>query len=140
MATTPLPQKRPPKDEGEYHEHRQFEDQLINHRLTWLLGCESLLFAGYAVLLTKEKVKDGLIAQHQFNSALKWIPWLGIGVATLIEIGIIAAIWASVILWLRPELGNHAKNLGVFWGTTILGWIPPLVLPLLFSGAWILMR
>jgi len=79
----PLPQHRPPKDEAEYHEHRQFEDHLINHRLTWLLGCEALLFAGYAVLLTNPLAagnQGGLIAaKHQ--AALVWIPRLGIGVA-----------------------------------------------------------
>jgi len=55
----------------------------------------------------------------------------------LIEIGIIAAVKASHILWQRAKRGGHAENLGVHLWTTVLGWIPAVALPILFAIAWI---
>lgn len=86
-------------EEG-YFELAHHEDELINHRLTWLIGSQSLLFAGYAVLLTVEK--DKLAASiEKIQLALYWLPFLGISVALLILVGIVSAVTASCILKVR---------------------------------------
>jgi hypothetical protein len=107
--------------------HRLFhhEDDLINHRLTWLIGSESLLFTGYAVLVSG--VASGSVAQ-----TVRWLPLLGIAVAGTIWVGILGAVAASLIL--KRRYGQH--TLGIHWLTTAMGWAPGTLLPLIFMTTW----
>ncbi len=127
----------PPKNEDEYYKFTHHEDDLINHRLTWLLGSQSLLFAGYAVLITKDKeIGKAPIAPEQFKAAMTWIPYLGIGIAVLILIGIVGAVWASLILHRRAKTKGLVSNVGVYWLTSLCGFLPALLFPVAFMTAW----
>jgi hypothetical protein len=121
------------EQEKNYFELIHHEDDLINHRLTWLLASQSLLFAGYAVLVTKDREQNkSLVTPEQFQAALKWVPILGMSIALLILIGIIAAVIASIILVKR----SGRKEAGVAWLTSVLGWVTALLFPIGFLVAW----
>lgn len=119
------------RNEEDYFELSHHEDELINHRLTWLIGSQSLLFAGYAVLLAVEKEKVSSIEQWQL--ALHWLPVLGISISSLILIGIVSAVIASCILKVRFSRATF----GVHWATTWGGWLTALLFPVAFIVAWI---
>ena len=122
--------------EEDFYELTHHEDELINQRLTWLLTSQALLFAGYAVLVTKDKEKDkGLMAPEQFQAVLDWLPRLGMTISALILIGIIGAIIASLMLVKRYERPHP----GVSWVTTIFGWIPAVLFPIVFIVVWLLL-
>lgn len=102
------------------------EDALINHRLTWLLASQSLLFAGYSVLLKT------CPATARIERLIWWTPLLGILTSLLLFFSITAAIIA--ILCLRREFPDLA--LEVNRATTIAGFVAPFFLPVVFALAW----
>jgi hypothetical protein len=115
-----------------YFERGKHENELTNHRLTWLLASQTLLFAGYGVVLTstlapKTKAELGQVAEM-----------LGLCSALLIWLGIVASVFATIRLWQESNVELRGNNLPlqIKWWTTWLGWSPPLLLPVLFGVAW----
>ena len=114
------------------------EDTLVNHRLTWLLASQTLLFAGFGAIVVAEGVAI------EAKQKLLWtLAFIGITSSCIILIGLLGAIIASVHLWCDAnkeiEQSNQRLRLGVRWWTTLMGWCPPVVLPLIFVIAWVIL-
>ena len=113
------------------------EDDLVNHRLTWLLLSQTVLFAGFGQIVVAEKIPE---ASKQ--AILTAIILVGGGSSVLIWLGVLGAVLAGLYLW--KDTNDHARKqktgeqirLGVRWWTTWLGWTPPLTLPILFVCVW----
>src|SRR5256885_1056039 len=120
-------------EQKEFDEHCKFEDELINNRLTWLLASESLLFAGYGVILTSDKVDPAKIK-------LWTAPFLVVGLALsgLIFLSILAAVFANVHNWRKLKKKKSTVSLGVYPPATIVAWIVTCLVPLAFAAGWIL--
>lgn len=119
-------------DIEEYQNLFHRETDLINQRITQLIGSQSLIFAGYAVLLTVDK--DKIIAngyEDIWKSSVHWLPYLGQIISVLIAIGILSAIIASIILKYKYD-----KKLGVHWFPTTGGWISAFCFPMVFFFVW----
>jgi hypothetical protein len=109
----------------------QAEVEAANHRLVWLLGSQSVLFAGYAVLLAANADKGAP------NAALAlletWLPRLGGAISALLLVGMIAGALSS---WLSRRttggFGSTRLQLAARWA----GWAPALLLPVLFIVVW----
>ncbi len=105
-----------------YWELRSKEEDLISQRLGWLLTSQIVLFAVFGVLL-----KDNVPLKN-FKRLPYIIEGLGITIACLILIGIIAAIIASSILYrkVNNKINNPSgekQTLGVLPILTITGWL-----------------
>lgn len=118
-------------DRNEYLERKHYEHELINRRLTWLLTSQSLLFAAYGLVFASNKFEGQDLTKLTHIIAL-----VGSVIAGIILLGIVAAIIASCYLWLDVQRTNPGERLGVRGFTTLLGWIPDLLLPLVFIIAW----
>ena len=124
-----------PLSEDEYFKLSQHEDSVINHRLTWLLASQPLLFLAYSnVIRTRVGKGEAMLDPEAYKHAAAVLPWVG---------GLLAfAVWLGVLgRGDRPGRyceGRRAsgKTAGVNWGSTILGLIPPLTVPLIFVVAW----
>jgi hypothetical protein len=122
-------------DKQEKYEQRlQFEHELINRRLTWLLTSQSILFAALAFVIEKEGMAP---LQNEFS---KIISVLGISIALAILIGVIMGIAAKVTAWreynskiIPPE---DKKPLGVHTWITSIAFIPDIFMPIAFAVAW----
>ena len=113
-----------------YDEHCKFEDQLIANRLSWLLTSESILFAGYGVIL-----RGDMTSKYQ-ASRIFFI--VGITVSILIFVGILAAVLANVHH--RRDLQKESDEkirFGIRTYTTVTGWSVALLLPVVFIIAWL---
>ena len=100
----------------EPHELWHQEEILINHRITWLLASQSLLFAGFGWI----KKDDNSLALILAN--------LGLATSAFILLGILAAVSAQFIL---------IKNKHYVWlPATIAGWITAIGLSAAFVVAW----
>lgn len=97
------------------------EDELINQRLNWLLTSQSLLFVAYGVLTKYSKLEH----------LITIIPQIGLLICIFILIGILAAVAAQIYL------SRKYGPVGVWWPTTIAGWITAAGLPSSFIYAWI---
>jgi hypothetical protein len=106
------------------------EDSLVNNRLTWLLVSQALLFAALGALTrAADGAPAGRVPLHLVLAGL--IPTVGGLVAAGVLLATIAACWAQ---WkIARQTGS---GLGVSRVTTLLGWAPSLVLPMVFLWAW----
>ncbi len=113
-------------DRGEYSRRIQFEHELINRRVTWLLTSQTILFAAYGVALDKS---DALF--------LKTVAITGAGIAIFVFVGILAGFAAKYYTWQGFKASGNAKE--PFWvrtWITYVGFIPEFALPLVFTIAW----
>src|SRR6185369_4079974 len=122
----------------EYEKHRAqwlHEDELINHRLGWLLTSQTILFAGYGVILQaqvqgKSPIEFGS-PHSRIDNMLRMIAILGRLTSVLLLLSIFAAVLA-----LRA-IKRHGRELYPDNTAFYLGVISPLGLPLVFFVAWV---
>ena len=110
----------------EYSRRMQFEHELINRRLTWLLTAQSLLFAAYGVGLDKGHL-----------SFLKTVAATGAAIAILVLIGTLAAFAAKFRTWQEFKAAGHPIE--EFWVRTSITYVAfasEVALPLVFGIAW----
>jgi len=125
-------------DEKERYEKRQeFEHDLINRRLTWLLTSQTILFTALALVLREDTI-DEKYRTAFFNT----ISYLGIFISLAIFFAICMGALAKYISY-RDERKRDDKN-KVRWGVrkliTIIALIPDVLMPLGFFIAWICFR
>ncbi len=103
------------------------EDELINHRMVWLLTSQSILFGAYA--LQKPSPSQSIIVQL--------IPWVALSLCLLIYTSIIAAVLATYCF--RKEFSKEFPHVHISGPplTHLLGLVSPLLLPLVFIGVWV---
>ncbi len=113
---------------SEYSKRLQFEHELINRRVTWLLTSQTILFAAYGIVLTSS------LPSELF---LKTLPVIGAVIAVLVWAGILASFGAKICTWHDfKESGNPNEPFWVRTYITWIGFIPELALPLVFAFAW----
>lgn len=101
------------------------EHELMNHRLTWLGVVQTLLFTAYGFSVVSALGFEIIIS------------YAGILTAVIIFLGTIAAVVAQINL--SPKINGQGKTfpLGIRTTTTLLGWMPPVLIPLLSFGVWV---
>ena len=103
------------------------EDDLINHRLTWLLVSQALLFAAYGAILTT--INNICIIQTQ--KIINFLPIFGIILCFLILLSTGASTYYV------NKLGKKYVTLQQSQILILLGLVPPVGLPLAFIIAWV---
>lgn len=130
----------PPSEYEKYRILREkwtHEDNLINHRLSWLLFSQSILFAAYAVLLTAAK---DIPQSDRIDRLIGLFPFIGGFTIALISATILAALLAQQELGtqiLKQELPNVEWPIS---SSTIIATLRNFAaggLPLVFMIAWI---
>lgn len=105
------------------------EDNLVNHRLMWLILSEGLLFTAYGTLTTAK---------------LKWLvvgfPFFGMAVSAVIGVSIYAALTAIEEVHRRYESAGLDKLLPLSPGRHIgvRGKLAAQSLPFVFGALWLL--
>ena len=120
-------QTSPKNFREEYSRRMQFEHELIDRRLTWLLTSEAILFAAYGVALEKAP------------SFLKIVAIVGLMVSASVLMGIVASHIAKIYTWqdFKKVPGNEGEPFWVRTGITFLGFMPDVALPIVFAVAWL---
>ena len=119
-----------------YWELKHKEDELMSQRLSWLLTSQIVLFALYGVLLS------GNVRLENSGRLTSVIELLGITIACLILLGIIAAIIATCILYRKVNVNkpiSEKQSLGVHPVLTVIGWLVAALIPVIFIIARIMM-
>jgi hypothetical protein len=114
------------------------EDEVINHRLTWLGFSQGLLFAAYGliiqlsanVILDKINNPTLVTAIKELSSI---IPMIGILTSSLVLAGVLAAAVSMCIITKKYNL----ETFGVSTITTISGLLCALGFPSVFIWAWL---
>jgi hypothetical protein len=122
-------------EENHFWDLAHFEDTVIYHRLTWLLAGQPLLFLAYATVVTA-KTANGeqlVIPGPAISLAAKYLPWAGGFMAFFVWLGVLGAVLALIRL---TERRKSRRVAGVSLCTTVLGLVPPVLIPLLLAGIW----
>ena len=121
-------------EEPEYFKLSHHEDDVINHRLNWLLAGQPLLFLAYANVITAKVGKDETIFDPvAYKHAAVMIPWLGGLLAFGVWLGVLGAVIALEVLRRHRASG---KTPGVYGASTLLGLVPPFFVPIIFMMVW----
>lgn len=108
------------------------EDQLINHRLGWLLVSQTILFAGYGFVLQNSDSSLDKAAAQSVASLKELLPWLGMITSLLVLVGVMGALLA--MHQLKKQYPDETVD--VTWWTTLMGWLCGAGLPMTFVIAW----
>jgi len=109
----------------------QFEHELIDRRLNWLLASETILFAAYGLALDK-----AALISHSF---LKAVAFVGLLISAAVFVGVVASLLAKFFIWrdFTKLHGNESEQFWVRTRTTVMGFVPDLTLPIVFAIAWV---
>jgi hypothetical protein len=123
----------------------EFEHSLINHRITWLITSQALLFAALGLVLAAPVLK-----------LVKVISWVGLAICIVMLLGLLASMTAKYLCYRDykkffqevvepssgPPWGLHGvRRLSIHFGmrtsTTALGIVADLAVPVIFAVAWL---
>lgn len=113
------------------------EDDLINHRLSWLGVTQGLLFAALGFALHEQSALSndaGPPMSPLLKLLVNYLPYLGLLTSTLIFIGVLGATIAMI----RIKRIYGLDQYGISLLTTAMGWTCALGLPVSFVIAWVL--
>ena len=140
-----------------FRAYRMFEQNLLNHRLTWGLAIHGFLFATYGFSLQKLAELEAnpmFTAQVQRSQGvlqlkvlLGAIPLVGLCLSLIVLCGVIGA--KTVLKNLEDEWDTKIKDKfpepylpdpagGGLKKAIFLGYIPPYLIPLVFAFAWLI--
>ena len=106
------------------------EDQLVNHRLTWLGITQTIFFGGFALTVSKDSGID--------RDAMLDVSWaislMGFSTSTLTLVGVIAASIAQHIV--GKKFASSTGHGGISSWTTFLGRVNSVGIALCFVVSW----
>lgn len=121
----------------------QHEDNLILQRLSWLMAAQSFLFTGYAIVANgPPQARNALLAKQQ-DLLFNIIPAVACVSDVLIYCSVIAGVLA--LRRLRRAYASHVFAAGGFpeiQGSQVTRWLgiaSPILLPLVFLIAWLVL-
>jgi hypothetical protein len=118
------------KDISEFREKWKHEDELINQRLTWLLFTQTILFAGYANILSKE-------LNSHIETFLLLMSIFGILFCCVIGVSVAAAIYAMFDLKKQAKQSDITTKIDSSLKATKWGLLASITLPILFLMLWV---
>lgn len=126
-------------------ERIDYEENLLNQRLTWLILSESFLVSAYAVMLNSPpEPKSPMYGDLQ--SCLVWLlPSVALILSIIVYLSVISALYH--IAELRKSFETYPKDDTIEHFPAMndtsfirrLGGLPPILVPLVFIGAWVLL-
>jgi hypothetical protein len=141
--------KPPSKEQGGDIEWREYlffreelrhEDNLINQRLSWLIGSQAFLLGGFATLISASAAAPSPTLGKIQDCMITGLPIAGILGVVASYVTILAAVLHvhGVRKFVGDRYPHHMPSLQN-WHTTYLrmGLFGPLVTPLIFLAFWV---
>ena len=120
----------------------QHEDNLIVQRLAWLMAAQSFFFTGYAIVANATSQPRNPLLAKQLDLLFDIIPAVACISDVLIYCSVIAGVLA--LYRLRRAYATRVASVGNFPEihgsrlTRCLGYACPILLPLVFLIAWLI--
>lgn len=123
-------------------ERIDYEENLLNQRVIWLIFSQSFLVSAYVIMLNSPpEPKSPMYGELQ--SSLIWLlPILSLVLSIIVYISVISAL--AHIAQLRETFETYPKDDTIERFPTMneetlirrMGGLPPILVPLLFIGTW----
>ena len=126
---------------GDHNKRQEFEHQLIDRRLTWLLSSQAILYAAFGLTLT-EKMSSASAA-GDFQDVVVFV---GFCTSLLTCVSVTAAYFAKWGSWRKyrryfkdavPEPENGRLPWGVNTRVTLVAMLADIAMPVVLAGAWL---
>ena len=120
-------------------EEIRHEDNLVNQRLSWLVGSQSFLLTGFAIALNAPLQSRSLVYEQLTTALVIWLPVAG---ALLVAMSYLT-IWAGILHMksIRELAGrSHPAHLPPVQGRVLtrrMGLSGPVITPIIFLCLWI---
>jgi hypothetical protein len=121
----------------------QHEDNLLVQRLAWLMAAQSFFFTGYAIVANATSQPRNPLSAQQLDLLFNIIPAVACISDLLIYCSVIAGVLA--LYRLRKAYATHVAPVGTFpeiyQGSRLIRWLgfaSPILLPLVFLIAWLI--
>ena len=123
-------------------ERIDYEENLLNQRVIWLIFSQSFLVSAYAIMLNSPP-EPTTPMYGELQSCLIWLlPSLSLILSIIVYLSVISALYQ--IAQLRESFETYPKDdtierFPAMNDTSFirrLGGLPPILVPLLFIGAW----
>lgn len=142
MSSTSVPDPAPPSASDRamrdlLRELWVHEDNLLNHRVTWLVTSEGLLLTAFGIFLQVPSTAWSFLAACTLQ---QWFPWIGILLSACFAFGIFAAHSAMGDIQERYFRKNFDDNtLPLYPGKSRIGagQLVSKIIPFLFFAVWI---
>jgi hypothetical protein len=130
-----------PRHLGDHNKRQEFEHQLIDRRLTWLLSSQAILFAAFGLTLTE--TASSAPAAGEFQDAVVLV---GLLTSVLTSVSVGAAYVAKWISWrkYRKYFGNAIPEPwkgNLSWGAntvvTVVAAVADLLMPIVLVVVWL---
>ena len=118
----------------------QFEINLINARVNWLIASQAFLFVPLTIGAQGGSITESVL--------FPLVPWLGLLLCLLVSVAILAAVWRSVQWRAKCARGPYAGEgeHGVFSIVLprsplipLMGLIGAIGVPAVLAGAWLIL-
>ena len=115
------------------------EDDLINHRISWLMNSQSFLLTAYAITLNGLAGDTGRPEAAVQRKLLQLLPTTGIACVILVGISVIGGMFALSELRRIAIAKFPSDRVDLICGPRIqfLGISAPILIPLVFLFIWI---
>jgi hypothetical protein len=133
---------------SDYNDRQEFEHELLNRKITWLLTAQTILFAAYGVTFGSEG--DGVETFRNVVAAS------GVSIAAIVFVSTVALLNSKRLSWKSyarffgdparqppgpiKQLPGPLKNEPLQWGVdtrnTWVALLPDVMLPVVFIVAW----
>ncbi|MEI6861381.1 MAG: hypothetical protein WCL04_03930 [Verrucomicrobiota bacterium] len=120
--------------------HRiEHEDNLVNQRLSWLVGSQSFLLTAFAILLNGPQQLRLPHYAGIYSAMVGLLPWVGLGCVAVLWLTLWGAIWSMKKLRDEAAKVMQPGDMPVHSIAAIrmLGLAAPVVIPALFLMLWI---
>jgi hypothetical protein len=121
----------------------QHEDNLLVQRLAWLMAAQSFFFTGYAIVANATSQPRNPLSAKQLDLLFNIIPAVACISDLLIYCRVIAGVLA--LYRLRGAYVVHVALVGnfpeIYQGRRLIRWLgfaSPILLPLVFLTAWLI--
>ncbi len=118
-------------------EHWTHEDDLINHRVSWLILSQGLLFASYSIFIQLPAPQYTAKVQY----LVKYLPLMGLGISLFFTYGIYAALSAMDDIKDRYQCSGFDESLAPLYPSKsrlFQGKLPARIMPFLFVILWLI--
>ncbi len=124
-----------------YNRRQEFEHELIDRKIRWMLTSQTILFTAYGLTLSS-KIPQADADRLQGVAIL-----VGSSSSLLTLIGVLMALLAKVYSWRQYQafFGDHPpepyRNMRLPWGANTriatVSMVAELLMPCVFVGAWL---
>jgi heme/copper-type cytochrome/quinol oxidase subunit 2 len=121
--------------------HRiEHEDNLLNQRLSWLVGSQSFLVTAFAILLNGVQQEAQMTPfAHARHLLIALLPWVSLACITLLWLTVAGAVWSMMRLRAAAAAVTGPTDPPVHSPAPIrrLGLAAPVAIPAVFLVLWL---